>query len=403
MGNSFEGIRQSLCVMAESYHAVAEGGRLKPNEWLENVRLLKPIAEELITVADIQISKCQKELEEKKTLHAKCLEERVKQYALVETKRSALTKLDESVIGLTTEIDSINSAINGKQLEIQNYQKELCSEKAKKKKWNTVFWATCWIPFVNIGTGCKKGDVDAEYRAKVKQLDEEIKKLQNRSSSLNDQLKSTRQQVTNKNAESAEITRQITAANGRVAELTTELNDLSSQICLWQSIRAGCAELRVKLDHPNGNLAAVQECFEDLLKVHELLKLPPPGYFMDNRMCRGPSLRAGESLQQSEYLMSSNRKYIAVLGTDNALTVYNTEQALWSSGTQGAKGEGILCLDGHGPVALVGTDCTWNTKRPGAVSLVMQDDGNLVVYDDKGQSLWASDTFTYANVPSGYF
>lgn len=35
----------------------------------------------------------------------------------------------------------------------------------------------------------------------------------------------------------------------------------------------------------------------------------------------------------------------------------------------------------------------------GAVVLVMQDDGNLVTYDKNKEPLWASDTYTYANVP----
>lgn len=60
----------------------------------------------------------------------------------------------------------------------------------------------------------------------------------------------------------------------------------------------------------------------------------------------------------------------------------------------------MLVLDGRGPAVLKGTNHTWNTKRPGVASLVMQDDGNLVAYDCSGKSLWATDTFTYANVES---
>lgn len=403
MEDSFEAIRQSLRAMEGSYHAVAEGGRLKPGEWMENAKLLKPIAAELQKAAADQISRCQKMLEEKRQAHSQCLAERAEQYALLEGKKGILTQLDAEVIGLVEEIGRISDDIARKQEEIQGHQKRIAEAQSEKKRWDTVFWATCWIPLVNIGTGCKKGGVDAGYRAKVKRLGEEIKSLRERSASLNAQLECLRHQEKGKHEESAEIARQVTAANGRAAKLTAEINGLSSQVWLWQSIYEGCADINVRLGRANGDLETVKSGFEGLLKVQELLDMPATARFVDGRTCKGTCLRAGESLGRNEYLVSANRKYAAVLGEDNALRVYNSEQELWSSGTQGARGQGVVCLDGRGPAALLGTDRTWNTKRPGVGLLAMQDDGNLVAYGSSGQSLWASDTFTYASVESVRF
>lgn len=400
MCDSLEMIRQSLCAMAQSYHTVAEGGRLKPREWIENVKLLKPVAGQLQQVAEAQIAQCQTELDEKIRAQSLCLTERANQYALMDQRKSALSDLDAEVLGLMAQMNHISDCIAQKQKELKNAQQRVSEAKAQRKKWDTVFWATCWLPLVNIGTGSKKIDADAGYYANAKQLSEEINALKAQSSVLNCWLTYIRQKKEKKSAESAELIRQITATNGRVAQITTAINELSRQICLWRTIREGCAEISIRLDHVNGDIAAVETCFEELLKVEELLKIPSTTRFVAGRICKGSCLRAGESLKQDEYLMSPNRKYIAVLRADNALVVYNSEQELWSSGTQGAKGKSSLCLDGRGPAALVGTDRVWNTKRPGVVSLVMQDDGNLVAYDHNGRSLWATDTFTYANVES---
>lgn len=403
MSASFETIRESLRAMARQYHSVVEGGRLKPGEWQDNIKLLAPIAEELHKIAQSQIEQCQEELDKKNRAHEQCLVERVKAYTLMEERKGALSELDQVIIGLTTQIAGIAEEVRRKQDQMADYQEKIHKAQEEKHTWNTVFWATCWIPFVNIGTGCKKGSVDAGYYAKVKVLGGEIDMLRDRSAALNDQLRELQKQTTEKNEESAQITRQINAVNGQVAQLTAQINDLSRQGCLWRSIREGCRTIATLLSHANGDLEAVKRCFEELMQVEELLKAPSTTRFVEGKVCRGTCLGVGESLGRNEYLMSANRKFIALLGADNALTIYNSEEELWSSGTRGAQGKAVLRLDGSGPVTLTGTDQNWHTKRDGAASLVMQDDGNLVAYDREGRSLWASDTFTYAEVESVCF
>ncbi len=403
MNDVFEPIRQSLSLAAQRYHTVEAGGRLSAQDWMENVRLLKPITDQLQQEALTQEARCRDTLDQRTDAQKQLLADRTRCYSEVQAEKDRLSGLDSQIIALTKQITEIGKEIEEKRREVEKNQEALRKAKEKQKEWNIIFWCTFWIPFANIGTGCKKADVDNEYEAKAKVLGREIEELQNRALGLTRDLAALRANKQAKDEASAELTRRITTVEGRVSQITAEINSLSSQINLWRTILQVCREADTQLAHVNGDLAAVRKCFEQLLEVEKLLQAPTTTRFVLGRTCRGASLRAGEALERDQYLVSPNRKFIAVLDGTNELVVYNSKGELWSSGTQGARGLGCLSLDGRGPVTLMGVDQTWTSKRPGAASLVMQDDGNLVAYDAGGQSLWASDTFTYANVDSVCF
>jgi hypothetical protein len=79
---------------------------------------------------------------------------------------------------------------------------------------------------------------------------------------------------------------------------------------------------------------------------------------------------AGESLKAGEGLLSANGNFKAVMQTDGNLVVYNNSgKTLWASNTF----------------------TTNKTKLP--YTAVMQDDGNFVIYNVKGESVWASQTW----------
>ncbi len=400
LDDAFEAIRQSLALAAQRYQAVEKEGGLDPKSWLENVRLLKPITDQLQREAQARAARCQAELDRQNEAKDQLLADRTRRYAEVEAEKGKLSDLDAQILALTTQISGIDQEIVDKRKEVEKNQEALRQAKEGQKKWSTVFWCTCWIPFVNIGTGVKKIDVDNEYAAKAKVLDREIRACQDRAADLNRELEGLRGQKRERDEVSEELARRITAIDGRVAQITAEINSLSGQINLWRAILETCQVADTQLAHANGDLEVVRECFADLRKVEELLRAPTTARFVAGRTCRGACLRAGETLERGEYLISPNGKFIAVLDGENELAVCNSHGKLWTSGTQGAGGEGRVRLDGRGPAALVGAGRAWSTKRPGAASLVMQDDGDLVAYDAAGQTLWASDTFTYANVDS---
>lgn len=400
VGDVYDPLRESLSLAIEEYYAVAAQSGPTIQDWLKNLTLLKSIKEQLQQAAQIWAVKCQSELDKRRSACSLLLEERACQYSELEKERSRLSSVDAQIVALTTQVFETNKEIGEKRREIEKNCEELRQAKQKQRDWNTAFWFTIFIPFAGIGVACKKAAVDNEYEAKAKVLNGAIEKLRDRIGWLNGELDRLRRQQRDQDQTSAELTRRITTIEGRVSQATAEINSLSSRVNLWQTVLQACHEIDIRLAHITSDLVALRRCFDKLLDAEKQLYVPETAQFVTGRTCLGSSLEAGASLEHGQYLISPNRKFIAVLEGTNELVVYNSQGELWSSGTQGAQGQGRLCLDGHGPAKLLGVDRTWTSKRPGVTSLVMQDDGNLVAYGADGQSLWASDTFTYANVDS---
>ncbi|MEJ0072826.1 MAG: curculin (mannose-binding) lectin [Candidatus Saccharibacteria bacterium] len=86
----------------------------------------------------------------------------------------------------------------------------------------------------------------------------------------------------------------------------------------------------------------------------------------------GTQIASGTTLYAGDYIRSPDYRYTLVMQEDGNLVVYSANRytALWSSQT-------------------------WN--NPGAYA-TLQSDGNLVVYDKNGKALW--NTYTYTQGPS---
>jgi hypothetical protein len=117
------------------------------------------------------------------------------------------------------------------------------------------------------------------------------------------------------------------------------------------------------------------------------------------------SLRSGEYLRDDHYIRSSNGKYQLYLGSDGNLVLYNkwTNRAAWATRTNGAgwAGRHYAWMQGDGNFVLYAFNgsgwyapwATWTQNHPGA-RLVVQNDGNVVVYRDccSGVAYWSSNT-----------
>ncbi len=105
-------------------------------------------------------------------------------------------------------------------------------------------------------------------------------------------------------------------------------------------------------------------------------------------------LRVGEELRRGDYLTSLNGQYRLILQRDGNLVLYGPrEQALWSSGTQGMPIEKcIMQGDGNLVLYLFTGQPAWssNTPRYPGAFLAVQSDGNLVIYSP--QPVWATNT-----------
>jgi hypothetical protein len=110
------------------------------------------------------------------------------------------------------------------------------------------------------------------------------------------------------------------------------------------------------------------------------------------------TLGANQSLKVNQSLISQNQQYEVVLQGDGNLVIYSLaggkSTPLWASETAG-KGATVAVMQGDGNFVLYnGNTPVWATGtggNPGAY-LIMQNDGNLVIYSQQKQPLWSSNT-----------
>jgi hypothetical protein len=108
------------------------------------------------------------------------------------------------------------------------------------------------------------------------------------------------------------------------------------------------------------------------------------------------TLCVGETLEINRSLYSENGKYQVKMQSDGNLVIYSGATAIWQSGTSGL-GYARLRLESTNVLSVYLYDqnkVAWKTAastRP-ALGLVMQNDGNLVMYDTSKASMWQSGT-----------
>jgi len=120
-----------------------------------------------------------------------------------------------------------------------------------------------------------------------------------------------------------------------------------------------------------------------------------------NKKLRVNILKSGTSLKQGESLMSANKKYTAILRNDGNFVLYenkgNRVKPIWSSrGTR--KGNYKLTMKKNGNVEITNRNNKriWSTNTAGkgvkGHLLFLENDGNLSVYDGKGNTTWSTKT-----------
>lgn len=385
-------IQDHLRTVTEQYHQV-----------ITDKKLLLPIVEKLQSYAEERIEICRRETTVKRKSQKEQIDNRAQLYERQSEERHRLSKLDVERIKIRKEISDLSQEIEEIQMEMVRLQQEMAEADRGKKQWDTVFWATCWIPFANIGTGIKKGKEDGKYKARIKVCEEDCQYRRNRITVLITQLQRVEDRQKQNRESSGKLSNQITATEGQIFEVTKALNTLRREIALWNNIYTVCLEIEAALEYTNGSRERVQECFDQLTKVDALLLAPVTDKFIGGCIFKGNRLSAGEKLMQKEYLLSLDCRFALVMQADNDLVLYHTEEAIWNTRTGGAQGNGYVELDTAGFLSLKGTDQSWNARRTGAAVLILQDDGNLVTYDQDDKPLWASDTYVYANIAQNYF
>jgi hypothetical protein len=103
-------------------------------------------------------------------------------------------------------------------------------------------------------------------------------------------------------------------------------------------------------------------------------------------------LNPGESLRRGDNLTSANGQYRLLMQKDGNLVLYGPrKQPIWSSNTEGRPVENCMMQrDGNLVLYLRDGQPVWasNTDRFPGSFLLLQNDGNLVIY----QPVWSSST-----------
>ena len=113
------------------------------------------------------------------------------------------------------------------------------------------------------------------------------------------------------------------------------------------------------------------------------------------------TLDSGMTLSEGCSIKSENGAYYAIMQIDGNFAIYRTNPSstLWTSQTMG-QGQRpyrlVLQFDGNLVLYDGNNAPKWASNTPHAEnnprSLVMQDDGNMVIYDGNGVTVWASNT-----------
>ena len=100
-----------------------------------------------------------------------------------------------------------------------------------------------------------------------------------------------------------------------------------------------------------------------------------------------------EILKQGNYLESNNKNVRLLLSTIGELEILLEKRRLWSKGNNSAN---YLLLNNTGNILLHGNnnDLLWKVNTRGEL-LIIQDDSNLVLYDQCGYPVWSSQTSTF--------
>ncbi|MGI8277354.1 M12 family metallopeptidase [Bacillus mycoides] len=111
---------------------------------------------------------------------------------------------------------------------------------------------------------------------------------------------------------------------------------------------------------------------------------------------KGDRLHPGEDLKPHEALISSNGKYALVMQRDGNLVLYpvGSINALWSSGTYGKTVSEVI-LQNDGNFVMYGEgQALWSTNTYGhtVAWIAVQNDGNVVIYEPTGKPIWATNT-----------
>lgn len=106
-------------------------------------------------------------------------------------------------------------------------------------------------------------------------------------------------------------------------------------------------------------------------------------------------LTPGQTLTRNQYISSRNGLYALVFQNDGNLVLYHGRSFIWNSST-GGRGATRASMQADGNLVLYRSDNTWvwqsSTGGTASPTTVLQDDGNIVIYSSNTSAVWQSGT-----------
>ncbi len=110
------------------------------------------------------------------------------------------------------------------------------------------------------------------------------------------------------------------------------------------------------------------------------------------------TLGGGGELIRGQSLKSPNGRFELKMQQDGNVVLYDQSRPIWATNTQKDGAERLAMQDDGDFVVYAKRTPVWSSKTPGhqGASLKLQDDGNLVVHPgaSSARPLWASNTYT---------
>jgi len=119
--------------------------------------------------------------------------------------------------------------------------------------------------------------------------------------------------------------------------------------------------------------------------------------FKDTLFSYQKGVDGGDRLKRNESIKSLNDRFILVMQDDGNLVIYDNGRPIWATNTNGKGGSYAVIQDDRNFVVYTdGNRPIWASNSNGRglppCKLIMQNDGNLVLYGFHGQAQWASNT-----------
>ncbi|HEX5593817.1 MAG TPA: hypothetical protein VFX35_10765 [Solirubrobacterales bacterium] len=154
---------------------------------------------------------------------------------------------------------------------------------------------------------------------------------------------------------------------------------------LWNSMTMGNSGARLAMQ-PDGNLVVYASSGKALW-----------ANYANNSL-----MGAGEELTSGQYLQSHDGHYRLVMQGDGNLVEYVGARALWASDTVGHPGAwAVMQGDGNLVIYDPGGSALWSSQTAGTEGgwLAVQPDANLVVYSAAGSAVWANGAYDALLLP----